>query len=79
MILGAMRSYYAGHINRHLTNIEILLNNSVGIGEHQDIVQSVDTELEKLAVADDKLTMVMKYLERSEANAEQEKKESKSK
>ncbi len=64
MLLNAAKSYYVGMINKHISNVEILLTRSVGIGEHQDIQQSIDAELEKVSVADDKLSMIMKYFER---------------
>ena len=32
MLLGALKSYYVGNINRHIANIEIFLRTSVGIG-----------------------------------------------
>ena len=36
-------------------NIDVYLKNSAGIGDHPDIVAAVDTEMEKLADAEDKL------------------------
>ena len=81
MLLNASKSYYVGLINKHIANVEILLTRSVGIGEHQDIQQSIDAELDKIAMNDDKLNIIMKYFERKEgdATAEEAKKESKSK
>tara|TARA_R100001015_G_C4554787_1_gene115865 strand:- start:524 stop:769 length:246 start_codon:yes stop_codon:yes gene_type:complete len=76
MLLAASKSYYVGMINKHISNVEILLTRSVGIGEHQDIQQAIDTELEKVSVADDKLNIILKYFERKK---EDEKKEEKSK
>ena len=76
MLLGAAKSYYVGLINRHISNVEILLSNAVGIGEHQDIQASIDAELDKIAMADDKLNIIVKYFERrkEDAKAEEEKK-----
>ena len=81
MLLNASKSYYVGLINKHIANVEILLTRSVGIGEHQDIQQSIDAELDKIAMNDDKLNIIMKYFERKEVDAiaKEEKKESKSK
>ena len=36
VLINAARSHLAGHINKHIANIEVLLNNPAGIGEHQD-------------------------------------------
>jgi len=78
MLLAAAKSYYVGMINKHISNVEILLTRSVGIGEHQDIQDAMDKEMDKVAQFDDKLNMIVKYFER-EKDAEEEKKESKSK
>ena len=80
MLLGAAKSYYVGLMNRHISNVEILLTRSVGIGEHQDIQQAIDAELDAVATADDKLNVIVKYFERRQENVQaEEKKESKSK
>ena len=76
MLLSAIKSYYVGHINKHIANIEVYLRTSVGIGEHSDIIESIDKEMDKVAMYDDKISMVVKYFERKK---EDEKKEEKSK
>ena len=78
MLLSAAKSYYVGLINKHISNVEILLTRSVGIGEHQDIQQAIDAELDAVATADDKLNMILKYFERKQED-EKEKKKSESK
>ena len=78
MLLSALKSYYVGNINKHIANVEVYLRTSVGIGEHSDIQESIDKELEKIAMFDDKLTIIVKYFERRQED-EKEKKESKSK
>ena len=78
MLLSALKSYYVGNINKHIANVEVYLRTSVGIGEHSDIQESIDKELEKVAMFDDKLSMIIKYFVRRQEN-EAEKKESKSK
>ena len=40
---------------RDRCNINVYLDQSVGIGEHIDIVETVEKELTKLAEAEDKL------------------------
>ncbi len=79
MLLSALKSYYVGHINKHIANVEIYLSRSTGIGEHSDIVASMDKEIAEIGKYDDRLSMVLKYLERKQANEAEEKKESKSK
>ena len=79
MLLNAAKSYYVGLINKHISNGEILLTRSVGIGEHQDIQQAIDAELDAVATADDKLNIILKYFERRESNEAKEETKSKSK
>ncbi len=82
MLLSALKSYYVGHINKHIANVEIYLSRSTGIGEHSDIIEAMDKEVGEIGKYDDRLSMIMKYLERRQGNAEtaeEPKKESKSK
>lgn len=61
ILINAQRSHLAGHINKHLANIEVLLEHPVGIGEHQDIQEAIEYELEQVANYHDKLEMLTKY------------------
>ena len=60
-LLKAMCSGYQGDIDRAQANIEVYLTNPVGIGEHSDIVEAIDTELAKLAEAHEKLETLNHY------------------
>ena len=51
----ALKKKLEGDIERSKCNINVYLNQSVGIGEHIDIVETVEKELTKLAEAEDKL------------------------
>ena len=55
MIVNALRKKYEYEIMSAKANIDVYLKNSAGIGEHPDIVAAVDTEMKKLADAEDKL------------------------
>tara|TARA_R110002012_G_C11439148_1_gene590375 strand:+ start:538 stop:759 length:222 start_codon:yes stop_codon:yes gene_type:complete len=61
-ILRALEKKYEGDIAVATANISVYQSNPAGIGEHSDIVQSVDTEVEKLADAQDKLKAVKELL-----------------
>ena len=78
IMLNALKSYYVGNINRHIANVEVYLRTTVGIGEHSDIQETIDKEIEKIAQFDDRLAMVMKYFERKQED-EKEKEKPKSK
>lgn len=60
-LLKAMCSGYQGDIDRAQANIEVYLTNPVGIGEHSDIIEALDTELAKLAEAHEKLETLNHY------------------
>tara|TARA_R100000482_G_C5111923_1_gene141018 strand:+ start:709 stop:957 length:249 start_codon:yes stop_codon:yes gene_type:complete len=79
MMLNALKSYYVGNINRHIANVEVYLRMTVGIGEHSDIQETIDKEIEKIAQFDDRLGMVMKYFEKRESSNEKKEKKSESK
>ena len=61
MLLSALKSYYVGHINKHIANVEIYLSRSTGIGEHSDIVETIEKELQMIAKYDDQLHVLRKY------------------
>ena len=51
-----------GHIKKHVANVEVLLNNPRGIGEHGDIISEIEKELEQVAKYDDLIMAMNKYL-----------------
>ena len=56
----ALKKKLEGDIAIHKTNISIYMHNTMGIGEHIDIVETVDKELVKLCEAEDKLATLIK-------------------
>lgn len=60
-LINAQQSHLMGHINKHLANIEVLLTNPVGIGEHQDIGTAIEEELAEVADYHDKLEMLNRF------------------
>jgi hypothetical protein len=57
-ILKALRMKYQGIIEEAKTNIEIYFTSPVGIGEHPEILQAIDTQMEKIAEAEDKIVVI---------------------
>ena len=60
-IITNLKMYYTGMIAKHKTNVQVYITNSAGIGEHNDIVESIDKELDALASAEDKLNVLIKH------------------
>ena len=60
----ASRIHFKAHIEKHKMNVENLLNNSVGVAEHPDVMDSIEKELAIIAEYDDKLSVLDKYFGR---------------
>jgi len=60
-ILSALKSHAQGHIDKHLANIEVYLNNPVGVGEHPDIIEAIEQELKVVAEYQDQLEILNTY------------------
>jgi len=61
VLINSLRSYFTGNINKHLANVQVYMNSTVGIGEHSDIIETIELELDKAAGYHDKLEMLTKY------------------
>ena len=60
-LIAALLSHAQGDIQKHLANVEVYLNQSVGIGEHSDIIDTIEKELDNLSAYEDKLAVLDKY------------------
>lgn len=57
----ALYKKYEADIEAAKANVEVYLSNPVGIGEHPDIVGAVDTQIDAIAHAEDKLDVLLKH------------------
>tara|TARA_B100001564_G_C20456751_1_gene586054 strand:+ start:196 stop:426 length:231 start_codon:yes stop_codon:yes gene_type:complete len=60
-LLKAFQSHAKGHIDKHVANVEVLLQKTMGIAEHPDIIDTIEKEVRIIADYDDLLSMVDKY------------------
>jgi len=60
-MINALRKKYEAEIAAAQANINVYMKNPVGIGEHPDLVAAVDSEMVKLADAEDKLATLNKH------------------
>ena len=60
-MIDAMKAHAVGNIEKHKMNVEVYLTNPVGVGEHPDIIEAVEKELDLIAQYDDQLEMMNKY------------------
>jgi hypothetical protein len=61
-LLKALIDKLEGEIEVAKANILVYQRNSVGIGEHIDIVETIEKEVVKIADAHDKIEAIKKYL-----------------
>tara|TARA_E500000081_G_scaffold97798_1_gene98881 strand:- start:887 stop:1096 length:210 start_codon:yes stop_codon:yes gene_type:complete len=57
----AMIKHAEGHIAKHKANIEVYFHNAAGVGEHPDILEAIEKELNIVAEYDDQIEMLNKY------------------
>jgi hypothetical protein len=60
-LLEAIKKHNEGKIAIHKANIAVYLKNPAGIGEHPDIAEAVESELLKIANAQDIIDMVDRH------------------
>ena len=60
-ILKNQITYYNGLIAKHQQNVEIYLNQPVGIGEHSDVMSAIETEITSIAQAHEKIEVINHY------------------
>ena len=60
-ILKNQITYYNGLIAKHQQNVEIYLNQPVGIGEHSDVMAAIDSEISSIAQAHEKIEVINHY------------------
>jgi len=77
VLINSLRSYFTGNINKHLANVEVYMNSTVGIGEHSDIIETIELELDKAAAYHDKLEMLTKYFIQPQLQQQEENKDEK--
>ena len=60
-LVKAARMHAEGELERAKTNILVYMNQSVGMGEHSDIVEAIQKELDTMAMAEDRIEMLKKH------------------
>ena len=60
-LIKAAKQHAEAEIQLHKTNVDVYLQQVVGIGEHSDFIETIQKELDAMAVANDRLEMLVKY------------------
>ena len=53
-----------GEIQLHKMNVEVYLTTPAGIGEHPDVMEAMEKELDIVAKYDDQIEMLKKYFKK---------------
>jgi len=60
-MISALLAHAQGDIQKHKMNVEVYLNNPVGIGEHSDIMEAIENELNMIAKYEDQVSVIKKH------------------
>ena len=60
-MIEAALEHAKAHVTKHKINVEVYLTNPAGIGEHSDIMEAIETELEEMAKYEDHIEILNKY------------------
>ena len=63
-LIKALLAHAEGDIAKHKANIEVYLENPVGIGEHSNIVEAIEGELDMIAKYQDQIDIINKYFKK---------------
>ena len=60
-LLRAVLAHASGEIEKHKANVEVYLEHPAGIGEHSDITEAIQQELDKISRYHDQIEVIKKY------------------
>jgi len=60
-MINATRQHAEAHIEKHRMNIEIYLTNPVGVGEHSEVMEEIEKQLDEMARYQDHIDILKNY------------------
>ena len=63
-LVNAVKAHAQGEIAKHKVNVNVYLEHPVGIGEHSDITEAIQVELDKIARYHDQLEVINHYFKK---------------
>ena len=60
-LLKALLAHAQGDIAKHKANVEIYLEHPAGIGEHSNIIEAIEQEINEIAKYQDQIDIINKY------------------
>ena len=61
-LVHATKSHLTGMFDAHIANVHVYMNNPAGIGEHSDIIEAIEIELDKAAKFKDMLEVLEEHV-----------------
>ena len=63
-LIRALLAHAQGDIQKHVANVEVYLTNPAGIGEHSNIVEAIEQEINEIAKYQDQIDIINKYFKK---------------
>ena len=63
-LIKALLAHAQGDIQKHVANVEVYSTNPAGIGEHSNIVEAIDQEVDMIAKYQDQIDIIHKYFKK---------------
>ena len=60
-IISALQAHAQGDIQKHKMNVEVYLTSPVGIGEHSNVMEAIEEELNMIAKYEDQISVIKKH------------------
>ena len=60
-LIKALLAHAQGDIAKHKANVEVYLSNPVGIGEHSNVMEAIEEELNMIAKYEDQVSVIKKH------------------
>ena len=63
-LIKALLANAQGDIQKNVANVEVYLTNPAGIGEHSNIVEAIEQEINEIAKYQDQIDIINKYFKK---------------
>ena len=63
-LIKALLAHTQGDIQKHVANVEVYLEHPAGIGEHSNIVEAIEQEINEIAKYQDQIDIINKYFKK---------------
>ena len=61
-LIKALLAHAQGDLQKHLANVEIYLQNPAGIGEHSNVMEAIEHELNEAAKYQDQIAIIERFV-----------------